>query len=542
MVSILAIPEQNPSNTVTVELIPDQTREWLAKLTLLDTEDSLARIFQALHEFNRVPVKPGSRLRLLELYRTPIGFIGENIEKTLYDKYSPLSEKQNKITDLCRRVNIEMAYGYKSVVLDSAAMLRSSKTNSDLSTAIHRSIRYLTHALYNSALTYNSYPAGTWMEIHTLYVYARKLGFLDNPVKDALNQSKPRNDIRHAYQQAVLFGISDSYKQSVKVIGMIYRYLDRWASSVKISPFRTLPTTRCQFVIDPAQDLPAQPYTEGLTPKRSKHHMLLDARTITNIAHNQWHSLRAGTKPNPADPGVGFFENGGSEMLEKVIHAWGLAPRRKHPRNPISGPYQLALGIPACNFYLNGGFTFKGVADDTGPLNPSAAADNSGAQQRKTPIQDYIKQNWLGADESIHGICMYVDLSRPAAILVRVGEVVAFRTNRGGANWSAGLIRRIRITDTELRLGLQQLGAGCTAVAIRPVGKADMPLGSFKHSVSIPKHDNIEQSQSLLTPLGSYRKSRQLMVDDGSAVRIVCANKLIERGLHYEWFEYEEMS
>ncbi len=541
MVSILAIPEQNSSNTVTVELTPDQTREWLAKLTLLDTEDSLARIFQALHEFNRVPVKPGSRLRLLELYRTPIGFIGENIEKTLYDKYSPLSEKQSKITDLCRRVNMEMAYGYKSVVLDSAVMLRSGRTNNDLSTAIHRSIRYLTHALYNSALTYNSYPAGTWMEIHTLYIYARKLGFLDNPVKDALNRSRPSNNIPHAYQQAVLFGISDSYKLSVKVIGMIYRYLDRWASSAEISPFRTLPTTRCQFVIDPAQDLPAQPYTEGLTPKRTRHHMLLDARTITNIAHNQWHSLRAGTSPNPAGPGVGFFENGGADMLERVIRAWGLAPRRKHPRNAISGPYQLALGIPACNFYLNGGFTFKGVADDNGPRNPPAATDNSDAQQRTAPIQDHTKQNWLAADESIHGICMYVDLSRPAAILARVGEVVAFRTNRGGANWSAGLIRRIRITDTELRLGLQKLGAGCTAVALRPVGKSDMPLGSFKLSISIPNHDNIEQSQSLLTPPGAYRKSRQLMVDDGSAVRIVRANKLIERGLHYEWFEYEEM-
>jgi hypothetical protein len=516
MVSILAIPEQNPSNAVSVELTPNQTREWLARLSLLDAEDSLSKMLEILHEFNRVTVKPGSRLRLLELYRTPIGFIGENIEKTLADKYCPLADEHSKIAELCRRVTIEMAYGYKSVVLDSAAMLRSSRSNNDLPTAIHRSIRYLTHVLYNSALCYNSYPAGTWMEIHTLYIYARKLGFLDNLVKDALNRPRPKNNIRHVYQQAVLFGISDSYKQPVNIMGMIYRYLDRWASSVEISPFRKLPATRCQFVIDPTQDRPAQTYAEGLTPKRSKHHMLLDARTITNIAHNQWHKLRAGTSPGAAGLGAGFFDDGGSDMLERVIQAWGLTPRRKHPRNAISGPYQLALGINACNFYLNGGFTFKGIADENSRRRPSAATDVGSLQQgqEREPAQDHVKQNWLGADESIHGICMYVDLSRPAAVLVRVGEVVAFRTNRGGANWSAGLIRWVRITETELRLGLQKLGAGCKAGAVRAVGKADIAGGGFKNSISIPKHENIEQSQSLLTPPGTYRNSRSLMVDE----------------------------
>jgi hypothetical protein len=218
-------------------------------------------------------------------------------------------------------------------------------------------------------------------------------------------------------------------------------------------------------------------------------------------------------------------------------------PRRKHPRNAISGPYQLALGINACSFYLNGGFTFKGIADDNGRRNPSAATDPGDPQpdHEREPAQDYIKQNWLGADESIHGICMYVDLSRPAAILVRVGDVVAFRTNRGGANWSAGLIRWVRITETELRLGLQKLGAGCKAGAIRAVSNADINGGGFNSSISIPNHENIEQSQSLLTPPGTYQNSRRLMLDDGTAVRIVRAEKLIEHGLHYDWFEYEVM-
>ena len=111
MVSILAIPEQKSSNTVTVELKPAHTREWLARLPLLHEEDCLRQIFQALHEFNRVSVKPGARLRLLELYRTPLKFLGENIEKMLWDKYSPLSDRHGVLAELCRRVTMKWLTG-----------------------------------------------------------------------------------------------------------------------------------------------------------------------------------------------------------------------------------------------------------------------------------------------------------------------------------------------------------------------------------------------------------------------------------------------
>ena len=66
MVSILTVPEQKPSPTVTVALTPADTREWLEKLPLEDARESLTRIYNELHDLNRIPVKPGIRLRLLE--------------------------------------------------------------------------------------------------------------------------------------------------------------------------------------------------------------------------------------------------------------------------------------------------------------------------------------------------------------------------------------------------------------------------------------------------------------------------------------------
>ena len=535
MVSILAIPEQRSVNTNKMELKPSQTRQWLAKLPLLDTHDTLTSIFNALHELNRVTAKASTRLRLLELYRTPISFIGQNVEKMLSDSYVPHSEKHAKLAELCELVCIEMAYGYKSVVLDLAKGHRTSRPQGDLCTAIHRSIRYLTFTLYQSAIHYNSYPPGTWVEIHSLFKYGRKLGLERNPVKDALNQSKPKNDIGHVYKQALLFGLADCYRHPVNITGKIHRYLDRWASETEISTYAKPETTRCQFIIDPSQDRAAQPYADSPDLKKTKRLSLLDTRIITKTAHTQWHKLREGTEPKPTGLGDEFFDDSAQDMLERVVVAWGIAPRRRYPRNFIAGPYELAIGIHSSNYFLNGQRVLECVSEDTS--RPTAGTYGL-HQVHKRGQQDYATQKWQGSDDSIHGLSLSVDLSKPAAIQVRVGEVVAVRPGREDADWSTAIVRWVRIIDTELRVGLQRLGAGAKSVAVKPAD-AEGSEDFFKFSIQLPKHEVIQQKQSLITPPGVYRPKRHLIIDDGKATAKVEVVKPIERGRHYEWFEYE---
>ena len=537
MVSILAIPEQRSTTTTRVELKPSQTRQWLAKLPLLDTQDTLTQIFDALHELNRVPAKPGTRLRLLELYRTPISFIGQHVEKTLAESYLPLAEKHAKLAELCELVSVEMAYGYKSVVLDLAKGHRSSRPQGDLCTAIHRAIRYLTFTLHQSGVYYNSYPPGTWVEIHSLFKYGRKLGIENNQVKDALNQPKPKNSISHAYNQALLFGLSDCYHHPVNITGKVHRYLDRWASDAVVAKYTKPETTRCQFVVDPSQDRAPTPYSESEEPKKTKHLLMLDTRVVTRNAHTQWHKLRAGSTPKSVGLDEDFLDDNGLDMLERVVLAWGIAPRRRYPRNPISGPYQLAIGISSTNYFLNGERTFKCVSEDA--ARPTTGT--FGLHQIHKREESHATQNWLGFDESIHGLSLHVNLSQPAAIQVRVGEVVAIRPDRDNAAWSPALIRWVRIIDTELRVGLQRLGAGAKPVAVKPMeveGAEDV----FKISIQLPKHDVIQQQQSLITPPGLYMPKRNLIIDDGTKLSMVRAGKAQERSRYFEWFDYEERS
>jgi hypothetical protein len=537
MVSILTVPEQKSSGAVTVALTPDDTREWLGKLVMAESEETLARIYHELHDLNRVPVKPEVRLRLLELYRAPVKFIVENIEAKLIDRNIPISKSQAMLGELCKRVMIEMAYGYKRVVLDLARSIRSFKPSKDLRITIHRSIYYLAQSVLHSALYYSIQPPGTWMEIHSLYNYARKFNLLQKPIRDALNQAKPKNSIAHVYQQAILFGVSSVYKQSVPVTGKLYRYLDRWASLVEVKDFDRAPTTRCQFVIEPEQDRPGHPFEKETAPKRTKSLLLLDARAITNVAHSQWNELASGSKPKSTGLGEEFFDGNGFEMLEQAIRAWGLAPRRQQPRNTISGPFQLVIGINGCVFCMNGEQAFATAAAASSREVPDTTESNSRPTQPGVD-EDPVRQNWTGVNESTHGICLSVDLGRPSSVLIRIGEVVAYRTNRGNARWSAGLVRWVCINDTELRTGIQQLGVDCRPAAINPIDVSDSSGADFKGGIFVPGGSGAKRFPSLVTPAGTYGSGRKLMVDDGKVTKTAQISKLLERSPHYDWFEF----
>lgn len=541
MVSILTVPEKKSGTAITVALTPADTRAWLEKLSHDESGESLTGIYHELHDLNRIPLKPGLRLRLLEPYRATVSHIGENIEVGLAAMDIPFPKTQAILAEICRRVVIEMAYGYKSVVLDLARQIRSSRANKDLCTAIHRSIHYLSLTVYRSTLYYNSQPPGTWVEIHSLFGYARKLGMEQTPVKDALNKSRPKNTISHVYQQAILYGMSDAYRLGTPVMCKLYRFLDRWGSLVDTSEFDSAPDTRCQFLVDPEQDRPAQVLDQRTAPKRTRSMLLVDARAITNVAHSQWHVLRKGSKPKANGLGDGFYDGHGFDMLEQVIRAWGVAPRRKFPRNPISGPFQLVTGISSSVFCINGERAFKGASTRIDAESKAPAGTIVEPQRSvRTEIPDI--QIWTGINESIYGICLAVDLGRASGVLIRIGEVVAYRTDRGNARWSAGLVRWACTTDAELRMGIQQFGANCRPAVVFPVYVPERPGEGFRPAVFVPADVDAKRQPSLVTPAGTFRINRKMVIDDGTVTRMALAGKLLERGPHFDWFEFSLVS
>lgn len=537
MVSILSIPEQKTSQSSSLELKPGPVRDRLAQLPLLNSRESLDAIFDILYEFNRVATVPKLRLRLLELYRVPIGFVSQNIERSLVESYIPLSASNAEIADRCMQVIAEMAYGYKSVVIDLAKGGQSKKSHGDLCTAIHRAIKYLTLSLYQSATAYTSHIPGTWVEIHSLYTYAAKLGIHTRQVKDALNTTSAQSSVTHAYQQALLFGLSDCYRHPLPINAKTLQYLDRWASAAELTRFKTPAATQFHFVIDPQQDRPACAYAEDMDLKRSKRHMLFNTREISKITHNYWKRLDSGVNIETSSLGEEFFDATAYEMLKRMAVNWGNTQRRRHPRNTIADPYQLALGVDAGNYFLNGGDHLQLASGGTDKGTQVSTSGTFGLQQISKRQPGFETQVWQGRDESIRGLCLFAGLSQPSSVRIRVGEIVAFRLNSADVQWSVGLVRWVRIMESELRIGLEKIGVGAKAVAVKPVSPDGNAGLVFKDSIMLPGRESVRQRQSLITPPGIYNPDGRLIVDDGRAVYQVRTGRMLEYGRRYEWFE-----
>jgi hypothetical protein len=331
--------------------------------------------------------------------------------------------------------------------------------------------------------------------------------------------------------------VSDPYRLSVPVIGKLYRYLDRWASLVEITEYVSAPDSRCQFIVEPDQDQPAQAFDKKLAPKRARSMLLVDARSITNVAHSHWHEVRKGSKPKPNGLGETFFDGNSIDMLEQVIRSWGISPQRRYPRNSISGPYQLALGIGNSVYCINEERIFKGAS--TGQKSLGSAVTGAIVEPVGSTTQaNQFAQVWAGLNESILGVCLCVDLSRISEVQIRIGEVVAYRTDRGNARWSAGLVRWVRMTDNELRAGIQQFGADCRPAIVSPIPVPDRGGNGFKPGIFVPGDSEGKRQPSLIAPAGTFRSKRKILVDDGTVTRIALAGNLLERSPHYDWFEF----
>ena len=537
----LAVPEQHPPDSGEEMLHPAAIRDRLSRLPLLNTLDSLRQIHDSLHRMNRLSMRAGLRSESLDLYRVPIQFIGQNIEKQLASALFPHSNRHSRLAELCRETMLEMAFGYKSVILERAESVRSNLYGSEITQMIYRAMWYLAGALRNFALSYASCPSGIWRELHTLYAYAGRRGVQQNAVKDSLHQDLGPSSVAQVYKQSILFGLVDPYRLSAAGIRGTFRYLDQWAALAEVRPYATPPTHRCQFVIDPDADRPARSYLETRTDEKGDHCLLLDTRGLTRRIHEQWNQIRAGFDLTESGLDNEFRKETWSEILEKSVLAWGLSPSRQFPREDRRTPFVLSPGLESVNYCLNNESRFRCNSENEAGDVQTVITGTFGQQQFNRPEPEIGRQCWQSINDSVLGLQLEVSIEDEQKIIIRVGDMAAFKADEDQSEWEVGVVRWARMEGLMLRIGLQKFIADAQAIAVRPVSAPESQYQHFKNSVMLSPVAALQQPKTLITPPRIYARHRNLFVDDGEILHMFRCQRLMERNAHYEWFEYEDL-
>ena len=538
----VSVPPFSTRVLTEVELRPKQVERWLAELPLLNIADTGRKLFSTLSIYNRIAIEPDTRLALLELLRHPIRLIVAELEKQFVGPPLPLNEKQKTVAEQCRQFYLEMAIGYKRFLVDAELPDRGRGRDRFLKSAAlatQRALRYLTGALLVSYQGYSPYPLGTWQEIHALYRHAESLDILNILVENQDNRLIPESGVAHAYKQALLLDLSDPYHLPVMMIGRIHQYLDRWADLAQVLPPAGRLDPACQFLIDQDVDRSGIIYTPDARIERPEHYRLLNTIELARQIHTHLTTLH--TEPEALKQELSGELAGSMDdanlLLMRLIQSFGLHPRRNFRRSTRAGTekIEIALGLNAVNYWVNGGSAFVVSSTFVGPM--PVRGQISAAKQRKPEVHvsDHEISSWDVIDESAGGLA----LGKKGHIVarVRVGELTAARS-AGDRPWRIGVIRWVKSSSSsEVEFGVQWIAAHATAVVVKVVSDEGKE-SDFLPAIMLPKMEALKQAETLVTARGIFKPDRVFYLDDGFRLFRAQITKPNEISHSFERFQF----
>jgi hypothetical protein len=542
MLSVPGISARNPADT---ELQPSNVKKWLENLPLLNVAETSRKLLATLSMHNRVELDHGLRLQLLELFRYPVNQLSFELTRQYIGLPLPFSEKHKSIAEQNSQLHMEMAYGYKRIVLETETLSTEptdkDKKPIDRALAIQRAIRHLTGALAVSYQCYSPSLPGTWKEIHALYTHAENLRITHTEVDDPLIKAVARCSVDHAYKQALLLGLSDPYHLPPRMVDRIHHYLDRWAPLAQLAAVTQVYNPTCQFLIDPRSDRAGMANAMGMTPGDIRQCRLLNTVELARQVHSQLTQLMGGHMPPPEGLKEKFFVENGQDLLKRLITAWGVNPQRSFRRNRRPDHrVDMAINLDAVNYWINGGKKFVVSSTFVGPIPQRAQIGLEQNKLKNIMLPGKEFSTWDVNDEGAGGL----SLSRTGnlGLQIHVGDLVVTRTSGEGNPWSIGVIRWVKSTGAaDVEIGVQHLAPTAAPVVIKTVAE-DGRESDFLPALLLPEIRPLKQPQSLITHHGVCKPDVQIYMDNGCRLHKITSASLIETSHAFEQFQFEVLS
>lgn len=555
----LIVPEVDDQIMTVVETKASKAERWLAELSLLNPAETGRKVLSALVALNRMPLDDKTRLKLLEVYREPVARLCTELKHEYIGLPLPLPNKGYAAAEHARDLQIEMAYGYKRLVLNAMESFRSrpsTRAMNSVALIVQRAMRYLAELLVKSYQFYAKPPENTWREIHQLCELADAYGVIDNPVDDPLNSAIPHSNISHVYKQALLVDFSDPYHLPVKLVDLIQHYLNRWAALATLGPARPSSARKCQFLIDFHGDRAGEVMFPSEATFDEQQYRILNTIELARSIHSQLSMIQRSEKPAPDGLHQDFFKGEYiQDMLKRLISSWGVIPKRGFSRTNKKGSYiDVAIGIRAINHWLNGGRKFILSSEFVGPMpqqrhsiggkyirgGVNHAQDAALAENQTVEIDpELIYASWNILDESAGGLAIAKNQVRHQR--ARVGDIIAVHSPESGF-WEVSGIRWVKTSESgSLEIGMKRISPIARPVQLKIVSDNQVE-SDFMPAIMIPELGALKQKQGLLTHKGIFRPGRELFFDDGFRLVKLRVTKLVESTPVFEYIEYDEIS
>ena len=300
-------------------------KQWIEQLTLTNVQLTQQVLTSQLASLGRTALPPLERLKILEALREAVHFVQSESSKRYAGKGLPLDPGEMTVWKNVIALWQEVSHNYQQCL--------KAYREGDLAIAPHaalltmRCLRLLGDTMRDYYRSYRQPPGVMWRSLHELYSFAEQHGFARIRVQDSFAQREPDSSCAEVYVQVVLAHLANPFSLSVRQMGFVQRWLERWATLVGLA-VQPPPASAIPLLARRSQR-GARTVVRG-RPAAGREPALSRARAALQDAAPDHQSPQAGTDAGPARTGRGRAAAGLREPADAALRA--VVPRRHRAR------------------------------------------------------------------------------------------------------------------------------------------------------------------------------------------------------------------
>lgn len=533
---VLSVPAKRASGWV-AETDPKYARPWLESLPLASSAEAAREIYQALYTVNRLELSGANRRELMELYESPIAVVSGALQTHLQYATQPLSPKKRQLAEFIRRLQIEMAFGYKWCLRDLAATRFQWGKDELLLRAAERALYHLREILVRSYQVYMPHPTDVWKEMHEVYRFMEARELSAKPIEVQTDTGVRALTLTDRYVQALLLGVSQPYQLPLAACRQLCRFLEGYGNRAELMPATDVANPVGHFLVDLSADAPPASYPREPLPAEREHLRVLNTMSLVRAAQGFIGRLKKGERVAALQLGFDSLEDAGIDLLQRMVSAWGLMPRRRYQRMRRNSYISVCMGLTALHFFAGEQKPFSVPGNDESTDTDVVAAPDAGAPERAEPTDigggapppSFRMDRWHVRDASPQGMLLarYDNMGGS----VRVGDLVGLH-QAGSTHWTAAVVRWLKSPEGQsLEFGVETLAVDVTPVAIR----SDTAGAAYVRALLLPPSTTPRRPVTLLLPRGTYAAHQSMyLLESGGPVRLIRPIQLVERTVAYD--------
>lgn len=504
-VLLLSVPTQDAFDNPLVERNPRKIAKWLDQLPLLNPAETVTPLLDALQALSRQPLDDRERLKLLGLYQPAVSAVFHGFTQRALRQVPLPAAQRERIKQDMTRLCLELANGYKWLVLHAHQEGIGPVQEPLLLLAAYHAMEQLVHGLLHSFRIHGPVPPRVYLEIHQLYAWAEDGGACDQPI--ALGSEKVT--LGALYRRILLLCCADPARLNEDEVLRLYALLARYADHSLIVSGSCTPPHEGRFGFDLYSDAPPRPCARLDIQVRFTQSRVFDASAVPTAVRNQAETESQGEADEER------------RLLRMLLPQLESTPQRAAPRQDVQQTVLLIAGIPALHYYLSDARRLKhGIAQLASGIAVQVIEEAS-------ENTDYSLDVWQVGNASDTGYMLH-RASTPHAL--RVGELIGVVPEESSGAQAAVELAVVRWMRHGKEGGMD-IGVERIVGAAAPV-RCQLAVGAVtdappRDCLFLPSNSRQSIPATLIAPKRFYARGQRLQVDVGAKTLLVEAGHLV---------------